>query len=162
MISKIAAVLSVAVVGSVGGQVQPGWLGGTIAEGYTGPARDTPITVAYRMFTAPVPVCTPGAPPPVRLEAQSGAIALQVGDRFSLSTMTVRAFDATGTFLPKAPISVLVYYEPGALRFADDKTPEFSASAPGRAIVIFNALCVDETYANLELPITIVANPTSR
>jgi hypothetical protein len=111
------------------------------------------------MFTAPDVLCPPGTGLVARFEAQPAAVTLRSGEHFSISTMVLKAFDASGSFVPKSPFFVEVYFEPEVLERAGQDFREFIASRPGRAIATFRGFCTDTAaseYARLDVPITVV------
>lgn len=158
MWARTVLCLSLLLVGSVIPAQDSGWLGGHYGEGYSSSAPDMPIQVAHRMFTTTSNHCVDLPALPARLESASKEMVLRVGERFSLSTVTLRAIDQAGAFIPKMPFLVTLYYEPGVLDFTPPEQPperlQFSGVRQGSAVVTFQAICVDRVQ--LRIPIRVV------
>jgi hypothetical protein len=133
-------------------QAQAGWVGGHHGEGYSSVAPHALVEFAHRMFTATDSVCRDSVSAVIRFESERSTITLRSGERFDVSTMVLRAVDATGRFVPKTPFSVEVYFEPGVLERTGQDYSAFIASAPGRARAVFRGLCArDAAGPQLEI-----------
>lgn len=134
--------------------------GFSFAEGLTSAAPNEPIHLEFRMFTVNSKVCEQVATP-VALTSIPQTITMRIGQVLPVSSLILRATDASGALIAGAPIIASVLFDPQILAFSSDNSTRFAITAVRQGnggTLSFRAYCSDDS-APLRLRVPIVVAP---